>query len=97
MPRPKHPHKEVEVAIRHAEASGWTVEIGGAHAWGKLYCPYNDEDCRCGHFCITSIWSTPANPGNFARQLRRVVDNCTAHRRALTLASEVERRRQEKE
>ena len=46
-----------------------------------MYCPYNDEECRCGEFCITSVWSTPKNPGNHARALRRVVDNCTTHRK----------------
>lgn len=80
MARAKHPNKEVERAIQHAEANGWVVEVGGSHAWGKLYCPYNDAECRCGTFCITSIWSTPKNPGNFARQLKRVVDNCTTHK-----------------
>lgn len=25
---------------------------------------------------MASIWSTPRNPGNHARRLRRVVDNC---------------------
>ncbi len=45
-----------------------------------MYCPGNDVECRCGEFCITSIWSTPKNPGNHARALRRVVNNCTAHR-----------------
>jgi hypothetical protein len=81
MPRAKHPNKEVEAAIQHAERNGWTVEVGGAHAWGKMYCPYNDAECRCGMHCITSIWSTPKNPGNFSRQLRRVVDNCTTHKK----------------
>lgn len=76
MSRRKHPKPEVEAAIQHAEAHGWIVETGGAHAWGKIYCPYNDETCRCGEFCIASIWSTPKNPGNHARQLKRVVDNC---------------------
>ena len=84
--RTRHPKKEIEEAIRHAEANGWRVEIGGSHAWGKLYCPYNDAECRCGEFCITSIWSTPRNPGNYARKLRRVVDNCAARKR---LASSV--------
>lgn len=79
MTRAKHPNKDVESAVAHAEAEGWRVDIGGAHAWGKMYCPYNDEECRCGIHCITSIWSTPKNPGNFAKQLRRVVDNCTTH------------------
>jgi hypothetical protein len=79
MTRAKHPNKDVESAIAHAQAQGWRIDLGGAHAWGKMYCPYNDEECRCGIHCITSIWSTPKNPGNFAKQLRRVVDNCTTH------------------
>ena len=46
------------------------------HAWGKIYCPYNDKECRCGEFCITSIWSPPKNAGTHAKQIKRVVDNC---------------------
>ena len=80
MGRARHPKKEVEDAIRHAEANGWRVEVGGSHAWGRLYCPYNDTDCRCGEFCISSISSTPKNAGNHARWLKRVVNNCTARR-----------------
>ena len=30
----------------------------------------------CGEFCRASIWSTPKNPGNHAKQIRRIVDNC---------------------
>ena len=82
MARAAHPKKEVKDAIRYAESNGWRVEVGGGHAWGRMYCPYNDVECRCGDFCIVSIWSTPKNPGNFAKQLRKVVDNCTAHKRA---------------
>jgi hypothetical protein len=78
MGRARHPKKEVEEALRYAEASGWRIEVGGSHAWGRIYCPYNDAECRCGEFCITSVWSTPRNPGNHARQLKRVVDNCSA-------------------
>jgi hypothetical protein len=78
MKRRTHPAREIEDALRHAEARGWTVEPGGSHAWGRMYCPNNDKDCRCGEFCITSIWSTPRNAGNHARQLRRVVDRCTS-------------------
>jgi hypothetical protein len=80
MVRPTHPEKDVEAALKYAEARGWRVEVGGSHAWGKLYCPYNDEQCRCGDFCITSIWSTPKNPVNHARMLRRVIDHCTTDR-----------------
>jgi hypothetical protein len=81
MARARHPNKEVEAAIRHAEDRGWRVAVGGSHAWGKLYCPYNDTERRCGEFCITSIWSTPKNPVNHSRQLNRVVDKCAAWKR----------------
>ena len=76
MPRKKHPNAEVEVALRYAEKHGWQVKVGGSHAWGRIYCPYNYQDCRCGEFCIASVWSTPRNGMNHARQIRRVVDNC---------------------
>lgn len=76
MPRKSHPKKEVEAALRHAESKGWRVEVGGGHAWGKMFCPYNQKQCRCGEFCITSIWSTPKNAANHGKQLRRVVDSC---------------------
>ncbi|MGH8226913.1 MAG: hypothetical protein ACREU3_03240 [Steroidobacteraceae bacterium] len=79
--RSRHPKKEVEEALQYAEHAGWQVSIGGSHAWGKIYCPYNDRECRCGEFCIASIWSTPRNPGNHASQIRRVVDNCTRRKR----------------
>jgi hypothetical protein len=41
-----------------------------------MFCPYNDDACRCGEFCITGIWCTPRNAVTHASQLRRVVDNC---------------------
>ncbi|PYB85114.1 MULTISPECIES: hypothetical protein [Pseudomonas] len=78
MVRPLHPNKEVEQSLTHDEARGWRVSVGGGHCWGRIYCPNNDRECRCGEFCITSVWSTPRNPGTFARQLRRIVDNCTS-------------------
>lgn len=76
MQRKRHPQKEIEAALRHAESKGWRVEVGGSHAWGKMYCPFNQKRCRCGEFCITSIWSTPKSPANYGKQLRRIVDNC---------------------
>jgi hypothetical protein len=81
MARTRHPKKEIEAALRHAEDNGWEVKVGGSHAWGKIYCPYNDAECRCGEFCITSVWSTPKNAEAHARKLKRVVDNCTTHKR----------------
>lgn len=80
MARKPHPKPEVEDALRYAEAHGWKVKEGGSHAWGRMYCPHNDAACRCGEFCITSIWGTPRNPGNHGRSLRRVVDNCVFER-----------------
>ena len=72
-----HPDREIEAALRHAEEKGWRIRLGGSHAWGKMYCPYNDDSCRCGEFCVTSIWSTPKNAGSHAKALRRVVDKCS--------------------
>lgn len=82
MARPKYPNKEVESALADAEAQGWRIEPARGHAWGRMYCPWNDDDCRGGAFCIASIWSTSRNPANHARQIRRVVDGCTGGRSA---------------
>ncbi|HAI69422.1 MAG TPA: hypothetical protein DCM38_08305 [Gammaproteobacteria bacterium] len=78
MARKKHANKEIESALAYAEQQGFRVEVGGSHAWGKIYCPFNDKACRCGEFCISSIWSTPKNTTNHAKQIRRIVNNCTA-------------------
>ncbi|HEX9923547.1 MAG TPA: hypothetical protein VGD99_12895 [Anaerolineae bacterium] len=78
MPRRKHPDQDIESALQYAESMGWLVAPGGSHAWGRIYCPKNCKECRCGEFCITSIWSTPRNAMNHAKQIRRVVDNCKA-------------------
>ncbi|TXR51955.1 hypothetical protein [Reinekea thalattae] len=78
MARKRHAKKEIEAALCYAESFGWKVQVGGGHAWGKLYCPHNDKNCRCGEFCVSSIWSTPKNSDNHAKQIKRVVDNCTA-------------------
>lgn len=59
MRRSLHPKKDIEAALKYAEERGWRVEVGGSHAWGTIFCPYNDDECRCGEFCITSVWSTP--------------------------------------
>lgn len=73
----KHPNKEIDAAISYAITNGWHVKQGGSHAWGQMKCPFNNKDCRCGEFCRVSIWSTPKNPVNHAKQLRKVVDRCT--------------------
>lgn len=71
MARPDHPNKEIEAAVRYAEAVGWRCVLSRGHAWGKLYCP---NKARFG--CIISVWSTPRNPGNFANQLWRRIKKC---------------------
>jgi hypothetical protein len=83
MSRSPHPKKEVEAALKHAEGQGWRIEVGGGHAWGRIYCPLNDDDCRCGEFCIASVWSTPKSPASHSRALRRVVDKCVVGRQKL--------------
>ena len=74
----KHPNSSIEKAVKYAESKNWVyVEVGGsAHAWGKLICPNNNRDCRCGLFCQNSIWSTPKSPENHAKQIKRWVDGC---------------------
>lgn len=71
--RPKHPNKEIELAIKYAESKGWRYFSSGssAHAWGRLLCPLATTE---GH--AMSIWSTPKSPENHARQIRRNVDVC---------------------
>jgi hypothetical protein len=71
MSRPRHPNKHIEAAIQHAEALGWRVKLSQGHAWGQLYCP---QSTREG--CIVSVWSTPKNPENHARHVRRDIDLC---------------------
>ena len=74
--RPRHPSKEIEAALAYAESCGWRVVLLKGYAWGKIMCPWNDEECRCGTFCQESVWSTPRVPENVARHIRRVVDGC---------------------
>jgi len=77
--RPQHRNKDVEQAIRFAEAHQWVVKAGGH--WGMLYCPYNDSTCRCGSRCIAGIWGTPKNPSHHAKQIREVVNGCTSRKK----------------
>lgn len=71
--RQKHPNKDIEDAIAYAENLGWICKSSGnsSHAWGRLYCPYNNVGG-----CIMSIWSTPRNGINHAKQIKRKVGHC---------------------
>ena len=72
-PRLRHPKKSIEAALQYAESKGWRIEKAGksAHAWGRAFCP----DMNRGS-CQLSIWSTPHNDENHARQIRKRVDSC---------------------
>lgn len=69
--RPSHPNKEIEAVVSEAEVEGWTWRKVNGHAWGQLLCAHHDRDG-----CRISIWSTPRNPENHAKQIRRVIDRC---------------------
>ncbi|MCW3784194.1 hypothetical protein [Defluviimonas salinarum] len=80
MSRPKHPDKEIEAVLVVLEKMGWSVQKakgGSAHSWGFVLCPANARDaCRSGVFCRMSVWSTPRNPQNHARELLRKAEGC---------------------
>lgn len=67
----RHPNKHIQAVIEEALRRGWRLLACGGHVWGELYCP---ESSREG--CILRIHSTPQNPENHARRLRREINNC---------------------
>lgn len=73
MVRKKHPNKEIEVAVCFAENRDWRYRKAGAsaHAWGRLHCPLESREG-----CAMSVWSTPRNPENHAKQIVRNVKKC---------------------
>lgn len=46
MVRPRHPNKEIELALKYAESKGWRNQPSGnsAHAWGRLLCPLANRE-----------------------------------------------------
>lgn len=71
MARPNHPDKHIEAAVAYAELNGWTVKLSNGHAWGRLLCAFHDRDG-----CMLSVWSTPRNAQNHAKDLIRAVNRC---------------------
>lgn len=59
MPRPRHPIKELEALLRHAEAHGWRAARGKKYF--KIFCP-------CGQHKHT-VHLTPSDP-NYETNLR---------------------------
>jgi len=70
--RPRHPNKEIEHAVVSAEERDWRVVMTKGHGWARLLCPYRD---RTG--CQISVYSTPKKPESHARQILRLISNCT--------------------
>lgn len=71
MARSRHPAKEIEDAVAHAEFLGWRVIPVSGHAWGRLYCAQADREG-----CMISVWSTPRSAGNHARDIIRAIGRC---------------------
>ncbi|KMJ45523.1 hypothetical protein ABLB69_09785 [Xenorhabdus khoisanae] len=67
----KHPNQFIQAAIDYALYKGWKFRPSYGHAFGRLYCgtPNHPEH-------MMSIWSTPRNPENHAKQIIRKVDTC---------------------
>gem|GEM_PF-785504 len=61
----------IEEAVQLAEAHGWTFRKGGGHA---LLVGKGPAHSREG--CAISVWSTPRNPENHAKQILRAVQRC---------------------
>ncbi|MFH2007648.1 MAG: hypothetical protein ABI333_13765 [bacterium] len=71
MGRPRHPHKDIESAIKDAEGRGWRVEHSKrGHVWGTAYCQAGQGGC------IIRIASTPRNPTSAAKRLAREFEKC---------------------
>jgi len=70
----EHSNKHIREAIQYAEKHGWvtTKAAPRAHIWGTLWC---SERSRNG--CLVRVMSTPRNPENHARRIRRAVDRCS--------------------
>jgi hypothetical protein len=65
-----HPNKHIRAALEYAEKMGWRFIKSHGHAFGKILCDHGHRDCRM------SVWSTPRNPENHAKAIRRKVDSC---------------------
>jgi len=72
--RPRHPDKDIEAALCHAEENGWRViksQGGQAHPWGRIFCILENRDG-----CRMSISSTPRSTTNHAKRILKTVSKC---------------------
>ncbi len=68
-----HPNKHIREAVEYAENNGWRVVKANAraHIWGRIYCPLQNREG-----CAKAVYSTPRNPEDHAKDIRRAVDRC---------------------
>src|SRR6266404_7611438 len=69
-PLPMHPNKHIREALKYAEEHGWRIIMSKGHAFCRILCGYGHGDCQ------KSVWSTPRNPEQHARDIRKKVDSC---------------------
>ena len=69
----KHPSKHIRAAMKFAEEQGWRFEKASAraHIYGTMYCPHSGREG-----CLFRVYSTPSNPEEHARKLKREVEQC---------------------
>ncbi len=67
----KHPNKHIREAIKYAVERGWRVTTSDGHYWGHLLCPLETREG-----CILGVFSTPRNPENHSKWLRKFIDRC---------------------
>jgi len=67
----EHPNEHIQAAIEYALSAGWHFRQGKGHAFGRLFCGTAGH-----HEHQMSVWSTPRNPENHAKQLYRKVNIC---------------------
>lgn len=72
MKEKEHPNKEIRKAIQYAVSKGWHIVKSGksSHAFCRLRCDFGHGEHQM------SVWSTPKNPENHAKQIIRKVDEC---------------------
>ncbi|WAT01628.1 hypothetical protein O1V66_02355 [Rouxiella chamberiensis] len=68
-----HPNKHIQSALDYAVKQGWIIVKAGksSHTFCKIRCGISGHTEH-----MKSIWSTPRNPENFARQIRQKIDDC---------------------
>ncbi|HBY1017458.1 TPA: hypothetical protein MIP50_18915 [Klebsiella pneumoniae] len=70
-----HPNKHIQAAIEHALSQGWVWVSPGnsAHCFCRLRCGNPHGEHRDHQM---SVWSTPKNAENHAKQIIRKVGHC---------------------